>query len=71
MNICSNFHADICMLNIILMLANFGPRFGPGSHALGPVFIPSHIEEYMCVFKKHAYRNMHAHYIIHVNIQTE
>ena len=30
MNMCSNFHADICMLNIILMLVNFCP----GSQAL-------------------------------------
>ena len=26
MNICTNFHADIFMLNIILKLANFGPE---------------------------------------------
>ena len=51
MNICSNFHADICILNIILH-PNFGPRIGPGSHALGPVFITSRIEEYMRVLKK-------------------
>ena len=26
MNTCTNFHADICVLNIILKLANFGPE---------------------------------------------
>ena len=26
MNMCSNFRSDICMLNIILMLVNFGPE---------------------------------------------
>ena len=52
MNICSSVHADTCLLNIILMLANFGPGIDPGFHALGPVFIPSRIEEYMRVFKK-------------------
>ena len=26
MDMCSNFHADICMLNICFMLVNFGPE---------------------------------------------
>ena len=38
MNICSNFHADICMLNIILMLANFGPENWYGVLGIGPGF---------------------------------
>ena len=40
MNICSNFHAYICMLNIIFMLANFCPENCPGSQVMIPAFIP-------------------------------
>ena len=40
---CSNIHDDICMLNIVLMLANFGsenwsriPGIGPGFYSFPP-----------------------------------
>ena len=38
MNICSNFHADIRMLNMILMLANFGPKNWFWVPGIGPGF---------------------------------
>ena len=38
MNICSNFHVDICMLNKILMLANFGPENWSRILGIGPGF---------------------------------
>ena len=36
MNIYSNLHADICMSNLILILANFGPENWSWVPGIGP-----------------------------------
>ena len=38
MNVCSNFYAYMCMLNIILMLVNFGSENWSQAQGVGPDF---------------------------------